>query len=209
MTTPEYAELARLGVSTVYEAAGRRGLLDHEWRQVVPGSRACGPARTALCATGDNRAVHEAVASLRPGEVLVLAMEDPQPFGIIGDLLVTQMEYAGCAGVVVDSGVRDVEELARMSVPVWTRWVRSRGATKEHRGAIDAPVTIGGVTVAPGDAVVLDSDGVVAVEQERVGTVVEAARDREIRERRAREDYRSGVLSYDRHGLRAYDEALS
>ena len=61
-----YADLARLGVATVHEAAGRTGVVDIPLIQVVPGSRVAGPARTAVCATGDNTMVHAVVAHASP-----------------------------------------------------------------------------------------------------------------------------------------------
>ena len=72
------AELARLGAATVYEASGRQGLVDAEFRQLVPGSRACGPARIARCGQDDNLMVHAVMAALQPGEVLVLVMPEPR-----------------------------------------------------------------------------------------------------------------------------------
>jgi len=67
----DYAELARLGSATVYEGAGRRGLIDAPLHQVVPGSRVAGPARIARCAQDDNLMVHAAMAAVTPGDVLV------------------------------------------------------------------------------------------------------------------------------------------
>ena len=51
-------ELAELGSATVYEASGREGLVDLDLHQVIPGSRAAGPARIARCGQGDNLMVH-------------------------------------------------------------------------------------------------------------------------------------------------------
>ena len=73
------AEFARLGAATVYEASGRQGLVDAEFRQLVPRSRACGPARIARCGQDDNLMVHAVMAALQPGEVLVLVMPEPRP----------------------------------------------------------------------------------------------------------------------------------
>ena len=64
-----FDELARLGAATVYEASGRRGLIDADLIQLVPGSRACGPARTVRCGQGDNLMVHAAMARTEPGEL--------------------------------------------------------------------------------------------------------------------------------------------
>ena len=161
------AELARLGAATVYEASGRQGLVDVELRQLVPGSRACGPARIARCGQDDNLMVHAAMAALQPGEVLVLSMPEPAPVALIGDLLATQAQVRGAAAVLVDAAVRDSEELGAMGLPVWARWVRSRGATKDAVGELDVPVVVGGQEIRPGDLVVLDADGATVVAAER------------------------------------------
>jgi 4-hydroxy-4-methyl-2-oxoglutarate aldolase len=199
-------ELARLGTATVYEAAGRAGLIDADLVQVVPGSRAAGPARIARCGQDDNLMVHAAMAALRPGEVLVLTMPEPAPVALIGDLLATQAQVHGAAAILVDAAVRDVEELRAMGLPVWTRWVRVRGATKTAIGALDVPVVVGGQEIRPGDVVVLDADGAAVVAAERIDEVAEAARAREAKEADKRARLQGGALSYEIDGLRAVVE---
>ena len=98
----DYATLARLGVATVHEAAGRTGIVDLQLIQIVPGSRVAGPARIALCAPGDNTMVHAAVAHASPGDVLVLTSAEPAPVALIGELLATQAQAQGVAGILVD-----------------------------------------------------------------------------------------------------------
>ena len=120
------AELARLGSATVYEAGNRGRFVDADLHQIVPGSRAAGPARTVRCAQGDNLMVHAAMSALRPGEVLVLTMPEPAPFALFGGLLAIQARARGAAGVLVDASVRDVAELAAHGPPTWARWVRVR-----------------------------------------------------------------------------------
>ena len=200
------AELARLGAATVYEAAGRQGLVDLEFRQLVPGSRACGPARIARCGQDDNLMAHAVMAALQPGEVLVLAMPEPAPVALLGDLLATQAQVRGAAAVLVDAAVRDSEELAAMGIPVWARWIRSRGATKDIVGELDVPVDVGGAKIRPGDLVVLDADGVTVVAAERADEVLDASLAREAKEADKREKLQSGLLSYDLDGLRAVVE---
>jgi 4-hydroxy-4-methyl-2-oxoglutarate aldolase len=195
-------ELARLGVATVYEASGRRGLIDADLVQLVPGSRCAGRARTVLCGPGDNLAVHAAMAELQPGEVLVLTLPEPQPVALLGDLLATQAQVHGAVGVLVSAAVRDAEELAEIGLPIWARWVRVRGATKTHHGWHGVPVTVGGAEIRPGDIVVMDADGACVVEADRAEEVLEAARAREENERVKREQLRGGALSYDLDGLR-------
>jgi 4-hydroxy-4-methyl-2-oxoglutarate aldolase len=197
-----YDELARLGSATVYEAAGREGLVDLDLHRIVPGSRAAGPARPVLCGQGDNLMVHAAIAHARPGDVLVLTMPDPFPVALIGDLLATQALAQGVAALLVDGAVRDAEELAGLGLPVWARWRRVRGAGKDVPGTLDEPVTVGGQRIAAGDAVVLDADGAVVVPQARIDEVLAASQEREERERIKRERLRGGALSYDLDNLR-------
>lgn len=203
-----HAELAAAGVATVYEASGRRGLLDVELQPLAPGSRVAGPARTALCGQGDNRAVHEVMAHLRRGEVLVLSMPEPEPVALLGDLLATQAQARGAAAVLVNAAVRDSAELAASGLPVWTRWRRVRGARKDERGRIDVPLLIGGGTVNPGDTVILDDDGAVAIAESDMDATLAAARERLSKEDVLRTRWAAGELSYDAYGMRAEDENL-
>jgi len=198
-----HEELARLGTATVYEAAGRKGLVDLDLHRIVPGSRAAGPARPILCGQADNLMVHAAIAHANPGDVLVLTMPVPRPVALVGDLLATQAKARGVAGLLIDGSVRDVEELVEIGLPIWARWIRVRGAGKDVPGTIDEPVIVGGARIAAGDTVVLDADGAAVVAQERVEEVLEAARAREEKERVKRAKLQAGELSYDLDNLRA------
>ncbi len=202
----DYAALAALGVATVHEAAGRTGIVDLPLTRVVPGSRAAGPARTALCAPGDNTMVHALVAHARPGDILVLTSAAPAPVAFVGDLLATQAQSRGAAGMLVDGAVRDLDELAELGLPIWARFVRAQGATKGEVGKLDVPVVVGGVEIRPGDLVVMDCDGALALAADRVDEMLPAALERAEREVAARERYRDGELSYDLQGLRALVE---
>jgi 4-hydroxy-4-methyl-2-oxoglutarate aldolase len=202
----EFAQLARLGSATVYEAAGRRGLIDLDLHQVLPGSRVAGPARTVRCGQDDNLMVHAVIERIEPGDVVVLTMPQPRAVALVGDLLATQAKAAGAAGLLVDASVRDVEELAQLELPIWARWVRVRGATKAVVGELDGPVTVGGASIRPGDVVVLDADGGVVVEAGSVAAVLAASLEREDKERVKRARLAAGERSYDLDGLRAMVE---
>jgi 4-hydroxy-4-methyl-2-oxoglutarate aldolase len=205
--TGVYKELAEAGVATVYEAYGRRGLLNIDLFPVVSGRSAAGPARIALCGQDDNRAVHEVMAHLQPGEILVLTMPEATPVALVGDLLATQARARGAAGILVNAGIRDSADLAEFDLPVWARWRRSAGATKNVRGSIDVPVTIGGTTIEPGDVVVLDDDGATAVVKSDVDSLLTAVRERLAKEDGLRKRWAAGELSYDAYGMRAEDES--
>src|SRR5207342_331864 len=146
-----FEALAMLGTATVHEAAARSPVIDADLIQVVPGSRAAGPARTVRCGQDDNLMVHAAIAEAEPGEVLVLTMPEPRPVALVGELLGTQMLGRGIVAVLVDAAVRDVEELRELGLPVWARWVRVRGAEKKTPGTIGEPVVVGGATIRQGD----------------------------------------------------------
>jgi len=197
------SELAELGTATVYEASGREGLIDADLHQLIPGSRAAGPARTVRCGQGDNLMVHAVMDRAQPGDVLVLTMPEPEPVALVGDLLVTQAKGRGVAALLVDAAVRDTEDLRELGVPIWARWIRVKGAVKTEVGEIDVPVEVGGATIRPGDTVVLDADGAVVVRAERVDEVLAASRERLESERVKRERLQSGQLSYDLDNLRA------
>ena len=202
----DYAVVARLGVSTVHEAAGRTGVVDYPLTQVVPGSRVAGPARTAVCTPGDNTMVHAVIAHARPGDILVLTSSEPAPIAFIGELLATQAQKQGVAALLVDAAIRDLDELAAIGLPIWARWVRASGATKGGVGQLDVAVTIGGAVIRPGDLVVMGCDGAMALPAERTAEVLPLALEREAREQAMRERYAAGELSYDLQGLRALVE---
>jgi 4-hydroxy-4-methyl-2-oxoglutarate aldolase len=197
------SELAQLGSATVYEASGREGLIDLDLHQLIPGSRAAGPARTVRCGQGDNLMVHAVMDKAQPGDILVLTMPKPEPVALVGDLLATQAKERGVAGLLVDAAVRDSEDLQELGLPIWARWIRVKGATKTEVGGIDEPVEVGGATIRSGDAVVLDVDGAIVVRRERVEEVLAASRQRLEQESVKRERLRGGQLSYDLDGLRA------
>jgi 4-hydroxy-4-methyl-2-oxoglutarate aldolase len=196
------AELAELGSATVYEAGGQRGYVDADLIQVLAGSRVAGPARTVRCGQDDNLMVHAVMASVQPGEVIVLTMPEPRPVALVGDLLATQAKAHGAAAMLIDASVRDVETLAELGLPIWARWIRVKGATKDIPGTVGEPVQIGGATIRHGDIVVLDADGAAVVEAERLDEVLAASLERERRERVKRVQLEAGELSYDLDGLR-------
>jgi len=198
----DFAALARLGVATIHEAAGRTGIVDLPLVQVVAGSRVAGPARTALCALGDNTMVHALVAHAEPGDVLVLSSVEPAAVALVGELLATQAQARGVAGILVDGAVRDLDDLAEIGLPIWARFVRAQGAEKGTVGGLDVPVAVGGAEIRPGDVVVMDCDGAMVLGRDRVDDVLPVALERAEHERSMRERYAKGELSYDLNGLR-------
>jgi 4-hydroxy-4-methyl-2-oxoglutarate aldolase len=206
MSKDELARLRELGVATVYEASGRQGLIDVPLIQLLPGSRVAGPARTLLCGQDDNLMVHAVIEQIQPGEVLVLSMPEPSPVALIGELLVTQIQVRGAAGILVDAAVRDVEELVELGLPIWTRFIRVKGANKLTIGELNVTVSAGGTQISPSDILIMDADGAVCVKQDRASEVLRAAEARLEKEAQLRGRLLAGDLSYDLHGLRGFVE---
>jgi 4-hydroxy-4-methyl-2-oxoglutarate aldolase len=202
-----FGDFAALGSATVHEAAARSPVVDVDLVQVLPGSRAAGPARTVRCGQDDNLMVHAAVAEAEPGEVLVVTMPEPRPIALVGELLATQAKHRHVAAMLVDAAVRDLEDLKEVGLPIWARYIRVQGAEKRAPGVIGEPVKVGGATIRQGDVIVLDIDGAVVVEQERIDDVLAAARDRAEREREKRARLEAGELSYDLDDLRKLVES--
>ncbi|MEZ4707849.1 MAG: hypothetical protein R3A44_11610 [Caldilineaceae bacterium] len=205
--TEKIARLAELGTATVYEASGRQGLIDLPLIQVVPKSRVAGKARTVLCGQADNIMVHACIEQIQPGEIVVLAQPESQAVALIGDLLVTQMQSAGAAGVLSNGSVRDYEELVALGLPIWTQFVRVRGATKSEVGQLNVAVGMGGTIIHPGDIIVMDADGAITVRPTRLHEILEKAEARAAKEEVERQHYKNGERSYDRNNWRAVVEA--
>lgn len=196
------AELGKLGVATVHEAAGKTGLLGPDLRPAWPGASVAGTAVTALCGPGDNLMVHAAIEQTGPGDLLVITTTSPSSDGYIGELIVTSLLARGVTGLVTTTGVRDVAGITRLGFGVWSAHISAQGTAKAVAGCVNVPVAIGGTVVHPGDAVIADDDGVVCVPRALAAEVAAAGREREAREDSARDAFARGELGLDRYGLR-------
>jgi 4-hydroxy-4-methyl-2-oxoglutarate aldolase len=194
--------LGSAGVATVHEAQGRSGLLRPYMRPVFPTARAAGSAVTVLCGPGDNLMIHTAMAVVKPGDVLVVSTFSESTDGMFGDLLTQSCLAHGVAGLVMDAGVRDTVEIAALGFPVWSKAISAQGTSKTIAGSVNVPIVCAGASIAPGDVIVGDADGVVVVPRDTAATVAAAAEARLAKEEHTRARLEAGELGLDIYGLR-------
>jgi 4-hydroxy-4-methyl-2-oxoglutarate aldolase len=143
------------------------GQIDPAIRPLLPAGRQprlFGRALTALCEPPDFGAVLHALDLVELGDVLMIAASGYAETAMIGEILGGHLRRRGGRGLVCDGAVRDVATLAGWAdFPVFARWVTPRGPSSAERGAVNLPVIIGGCLVTPGDLVIGDDDGLVAL----------------------------------------------
>ena len=193
---------AAFGSATVHEAMGRVGYAGARLRPIQLDSAISGSAITVSTAPGDNLMVHAAIEQARPGDVIVVVPVEDSAYGVIGDLMATQMQVRGVRGYVTSGGVRDTAALRSMGFPVWSAHVSARGTVKDTPGSVNVPVVLGGVVVHPGDIVVADDDGVTIVPRAGAEEALAASQARTEKEERSRARYRDGEISMEVNGLR-------
>lgn len=171
--SPELVQAAsRFQAAILADVAGRRGALGGTIAPLSPSMKIAGPAFTVEVRPGDNLMFHAALAMAQPGDVIVVEGKGDRSAALCGAIMATQAQAAGIAGFVVDAAVRDSEELAHESFPIFSVGTNPNGPTKGLAGRVNWPVTLAGVTVNPGDLIVGDADGVVVIPRENAAEII-------------------------------------
>ncbi|MBV8031641.1 MAG: RraA family protein [Betaproteobacteria bacterium] len=141
-----------------------------------PGVPLRGVALTVHVRAGDNLMIHHALQLVRAGDVLVVDGEGCIDRALIGEIMKNVAKMRGAAGAVIDGAIRDVASFREDDFPCYARAVCHRGPYKDGPGEINVPVSVGGMLVHPGDIMIGDDDGVLAIRPGEARAVAEATR---------------------------------
>ena len=166
---------AQFQAAILADVAGRRGTLNGRIRALSPSMKLAGPAFTVEVRPGDNLMIHAAMALAKPGDVIVVDGKGDTTCALMGTIMMTGCKQTGIAGVILDSAVRDSEEIIEMGYPVFSVGTNPNGPTKFVPGRIGHPVSVGGISINPGDLIVGDADGVVVIEREKAPAMLALA----------------------------------
>lgn len=184
-------QAAKFPSSILADVAGRRGALHARISPLARSMRCSGPALTVEVRPGDNLMIHAAMAIAKPGDVLVIDGKGDLGSALMGEIMSQQCVALGIAGVVIDGAVRDVEAICELGFPMYAAGLNPNGPTKFIPGRLNHPISIGGVTVHPGDLVVGDADGVTVIERDKAEAMLPLAAEKVAMETRRIADIKS------------------
>jgi len=177
----QYRELATPTIANALDDVGFGGVMGG-LAQIVPGTRCIGRAVTIRQVTGgrgdfrsEDFKVGDMIEAAAAGDVLVVDNAG-HCVSTFGGLATLAAKTKGIAGVIVDGGVRDREEMLEQKLPVFARHMTPlTGRTRIAISAINQPVSCGGVRVRAGDMIVADGSGVICVPAEHAAEVAQLA----------------------------------
>lgn len=188
------AEFAKMVTPHLSDSMERLYAGGPQLRPMYKGATLAGPAFTVKTAPGDNLLVHKALDIAQPGDVVVVDAGGFADHAIIGELMAARARQRRIAGLVIWGAIRDSAELGAGDYPVFACAVTHRGPYKNGPGEINVPVTMGGMAVNPGDIIVGDADGLVAVPQALAEQVLASAKAILAKETAAMKQMRDGSV---------------
>jgi RraA family protein len=188
------AEFAKMVTPHLSDSMERLYAAGPQLRPMHREGKLAGPAFTVKMAPGDNLLVHKALDIARPGDVIVVDAGGYADQAIIGELMATRAKQRGLAGLVIWGAIRDSAELGAGTYPVFACGVTHRGPYKDGPGEINVPVSLAGMAVSPGDIIVGDADGLVAVPQALAERVLASAQSILAKETAAMKQMQDGTV---------------
>ena len=185
------AQAAQFPSSILADVAGRRGALHGRITPLSPTMKFAGPALTVEVRPGDNLMIHAALAMAKPGDVIVVDGKGDLGAALMGEIMSQQAVALGIAGVVIDGAVRDSVAIRELGLPMFAAGLNPNGPTKNVAGRLNHPISVGGVTVCPGDLVVGDADGVTVIERDKAAALLPLAAEKVASETQRIQDIRS------------------
>jgi 4-hydroxy-4-methyl-2-oxoglutarate aldolase len=176
---PDVVEQAsRFPSSILADVAGRRGALSGRISPLAPTMNFAGPALTVEVRPGDNLMIHAALAIAKPGDVIVVDGKGDLGSALMGEIMCQQCVALGVSAVVLDGAVRDSVAIRQLGFPMFAAGTNPNGPTKSVSGRLNHPISLGGVSVKPGDLVVGDADGVTVIEREKAALMLPLAAEK-------------------------------
>lgn len=179
---------AKLPVANVSDSMSRLAAGGPDLRPMHASGGMAGVALTVKCRPGDNLMLHKAIDMAVPGDVIVVDAGGDCTNALMGELMLAYAIKRGVAGFVLNGAIRDLEEIRRMNLPMFAVGVTHRGPYKDGPGEVNVPISLNGMIVNPGDIMLGDFDGVLAVPQadaEEILTRTEAKSEAEIKQMKA------------------------
>ena len=201
MSDAELAAWHDIPPAVISDELNRTGAMAAAIKPLAPGMRVVGQALTVQTMVGDNAALHYCLTVAWPGAVIVVDARGHPDTAVWGGILTYAAKHVGVAGVVVDGSVRDVAELRESGIAVYARGAIPSGPHKGWGGSVNVPIQCGGVAVDPGDLIVADDDGVVAVGRRHMAGLLERCQARIAKEKTILERIDAGVTTVELQGL--------
>lgn len=165
-------QLLKYATPPLADGLNKFNVMDPRIKPVWNGLHIAGPALTVRVRPGDNLMVHKAISMIREGDVLVIDTCGCRNYTVLGDLMASSAVQKKVGGIVVDGGIRDVDELREKKYPVFAKYFTPAVGDKDGPGEINYPVCCGGVPVMPGDYIVGDDNGVVVIPPDQLENIL-------------------------------------
>ncbi|MFN4143861.1 RraA family protein [Aestuariivirga sp.] len=172
-TARQVAAFSGLQTGFAADAMNGRGALDYRIKPLAPLQEPlAGIAMTCHCGPADNLALFGALASAKPGDILVAATDGFTGTAVTGDLLLGMARNLGVLGLVTDGLARDLSGILAVGIPVFCAGLTPNSPARNGPGSVGLPVVMGGVRIEPGDIILADNDGVVVIPRTEAEDVI-------------------------------------